>query len=161
MKKLLLTCVTTAALRLSPTAAAISYVLYLLTCVTTAALLLPTVGQAQPPARQELQAVHARRSVDQELDHLTKDLQLTPEQRKQIRALLEEHHNKIQAVFDKNPTASRKALSGQIHAISDETHRQVHGLLNDHQKQLERAMQQRERNGEENRWPARSAPVDP
>jgi hypothetical protein len=56
---------------------------------------------------------------------------------------------------DKNPTASRQQLGQRIHAISDETHRKIHVLLTDHQKELEKAMQQRERNGGENR---RSAP---
>ena len=110
-----------------------------------------------PPARQELQAIHTPRSIDQELDHLTKDLELTPAQQKQVRPLLEEHHNKIQALLDKNPTASRQALGPQIHAISDETHHEIHALLDDHQRQLEKAMQQRERNGGESRRPATPA----
>jgi hypothetical protein len=80
---------------------------------------------------------------------------VTPEQQKQVRPLLEEHHDRIQALLDKNATASRPQLGPQIHAISDETHRKIHVLLTDHQKELEKAMQQRERNGGENR---RSAP---
>jgi hypothetical protein len=107
-----------------------------------------------PSARQELQAIHTPRSIDQELDHLMKDLELTPAQQKQVRPLLEEHHNKIQALLDKNPTASRQALGPQIHAISDETHHEIHALLDDHQRQLEKAMQQRERNGGESSRPA-------
>jgi hypothetical protein len=113
------------------------------------------MGQAnvtQPQsARQELQRIHGPRSIDQELDHLTKDLELTPNQRKRIRPLLEEHHNKIQAVLDKNPTLSRQALAPQIHAISDETHHQIDALLTEHQKQLVKATQARMHNGEESR----------
>jgi hypothetical protein len=45
----------------------------------------------------------------------------------------------------------RVELAPQIHAISDETHRKIHSLLTDHQKELEKAMQQREHDGEENR----------
>jgi hypothetical protein len=41
------------------------------------------------------QGIHGPRSIDQELDHLTRKLEITPNQRKQIRPLLEEHHNKI------------------------------------------------------------------
>jgi hypothetical protein len=106
-----------------------------------------------PSACQELQAIHTPRSIDQELDHLTKNLELTPAQQKRVRPLLEEHHNKIQALLDKNPTASRQALGPQIHAISDETHHEIHALLADHQRQLEKAMQQREGNGGESRRP--------
>jgi len=94
-------------------------------------------------------------SIDQEFARLTKDLELTPKQQQQVRPLLEEHHDKIQALLDKNPKASRQKLSPQIHAISDETHSKIHALLTDLQKELEKAMQQREHNGEENR---RSAP---
>ena len=45
----------------------------------------------------------------------------------------------------------RVELAPQIHAISDETHRKIHSLLTDHQKELEKAMQQREHDGEKNR----------
>ena len=118
-------------------------------------------GAQQPSARQQLQHIHAPQSIDQELARLTKDLKLTPKQEQQVRPLLDEHHDKIQALLDKNPTASRQALAPQIHAISDETHRQVHALLTDHQKELEKAMQQREHNGEENRRSAPAAAASP
>jgi ribosome recycling factor len=68
-----------------------------------------------------------------------------------VRPLLQAHHDNIQAVLDKNPNASRQELAPQIHAISDETHLKIHALLTDHQKELEKAMQQREHNGEESR----------
>jgi predicted HTH transcriptional regulator len=115
----------------------------------------------QPPARQQFQDIHSRQSIEQELARLTKDLELTAEQQKQVRPLFEEHHDKIQALLDKNPNASRQDLGPQIHAISDETHRQIHALLTDHQKELEKAMQQREHNGEENRRSAPPAPASP
>jgi hypothetical protein len=104
-------------------------------------------GAQQPSARKQLQRIHKPQSIDQELARLTKDLELTPEQRQQVRPLLDEHHDRIQALLDKNPTASRQELGPQIHAISDETHHQIHALLTDHQKELEKAMQQREHNG--------------
>ena len=85
------------------------------------------------------------------LAHLTKDLELTPKQQQQVRPLLQEHHDKVQVLLDKNPKASRQELAPQIHAISDETHRQIHAVLTDHQKDLEKAMQEREHGGEENR----------
>jgi hypothetical protein len=66
---------------------------------------------------QQLQHIHAPQSIDEELAHLTKDLELTPKQ-VQVRPLLDEHHDRIQALLDKNPTASRQELEAQIHAIS-------------------------------------------
>jgi IS5 family transposase len=114
-------------------------------------------GGQQPSAREQLQHIHTPQSIDQALARLTKDLELTADQQKQVRPLLVEHHDRIQALLDKNPTASRQELAPQIHAISDETHHRIHALLTDHQKELEKAMQQREHSGEENR---RSAPPE-
>jgi Spy/CpxP family protein refolding chaperone len=116
------------------------------------------MAQEQAPQphgpNQARQEIHGPRSIDLELDHLTKDLELTPNQRKQVRPLLEEHHDKIQVLFDKNPKLSREALGPQIHAISDETHHEIEALLTEHQKQLAKAMQERMRSGEESRRPA-------
>jgi hypothetical protein len=112
-------------------------------------------GAQQPSAREQLQHIHSSQSIDHEFARLTKDLELTPERQQRVRPLLDEHHDRIQAVLDKNPTASRQELGPQIHAISDETHRKIHALLTDHQKELEKAMQKRGHDGGEN-W--RSAP---
>ena len=114
-------------------------------------------GVQQPSVRQQLQHIHIPQSIDQELSRLAKDLALTPEQQRLVRPLLEEHHDRIQALLDKNPTASRRELAPQIHPISDETHHKIHALLTAHQKELEKAMQQREHNGGENRRSAPSA----
>jgi len=125
----------------------------------------PAIAQgngAQPPsARQQLQHIHTPRSIDQKLASLTKDLELTPEQQQQVRPLLEEHHDKIQTLLDKNPKASRQDLAPQIHAISDETHHKIHALLTDHQKELEKAMQHRDHNGGENRRSSPPAAASP
>jgi len=133
----------------------------------TLGMAVPGVAQdnaaQQPSARQQLQDIHTPESIDQQLARLTKDLELTPKQQQQVRPLLQEHHEKIEALLNKNPNASRQELGPQIHAISDETHSQIHALLTDHQKELEKAMQQREHKGEENRRPVPPAamPSDP
>ncbi|HSY36578.1 MAG TPA: hypothetical protein VK814_12560 [Acidobacteriaceae bacterium] len=111
-------------------------------------------GMQQPSARQQLEHIHRPQSIDQEFARLTNDLELTPEQQEQVRPLLQQHHDKIQALLDKNPNASRQDLGPQIHAISDETHHEIHALLTDRQRDLEKAMQQRENHGEENRHPS-------
>ena len=118
-------------------------------------------GAPQPSASQQLQAYSFAQSIDQELARLTRDLELTPQQQLKVRPLLEEHHDKIQALFDKNPGASRQELGPQIHALSDATHHEIHALLTDHQRELERAMQQREHNGEEIRRSAPAATAPP
>jgi periplasmic protein CpxP/Spy len=118
-------------------------------------------GAQQPAAQQQLEHIHTPQSIDQELARLTKDLELTPQQQRQVRPLLQEHHDKLQVLFEKNPTASRQELGPQIHAISDETHHQIHALLTDHQKELEAAMQHRERHGGEMRRPLPPAAASP
>ena len=121
--------------------------------MTGIAMAQENAPQPQGP-NQARQGIHGPRSIDQELDHLTNDLELTTNQRKQIRPLIEEHHDRIQALFDKNPKVSREDLGPQIHAISDETHHQIEALLTGHQKELAKAMEERMHNGEESRRPA-------
>jgi hypothetical protein len=99
-------------------------------------------GTPQPSARDQLQRLHTPQSIDEKLAQLTRDLELTAEQQRQVRPLLVEHHDRIQAVLDKNPNASRVELGPQIHAISDDTHRKIHALLSDRQRDLEKAMVQ-------------------
>ncbi|HEY6768624.1 MAG TPA: hypothetical protein VI386_28015 [Candidatus Sulfotelmatobacter sp.] len=118
-------------------------------------------GPPQSPARQQFQHIHTPQSIDQELARLAKDMELTLEQQQQVRPLLQEHHDRIQALLDKNPTASRQELAPQIHAISDDTHHKIHALLTDHQKELEKAMQQREHDGQEGRRPSPPAAASP
>ena len=118
-------------------------------------------GVQKPSAREQLQHIYTPQSIDQELARLTKDLELTPEQQQRVRPLLEEHHNKIQALLDEHPKASRQELAPQIHAISDVTHREIHALLTDHQQELEKAMRQREHSGEEHRRATPPVPPDP
>ena len=74
---------------------------------------------------------------------------------------LKSTHDRIQALLDRNPAASRQQLGPQVHAISDETHRKIHALLTDHQKELEKAMQQREHNAGDSRRPAPAAAAPP
>ena len=107
-------------------------------------------GAQQPSAREQLQRIHTPQSIDQELAHLTKALELTPEQQRQVQPLLEEHHDKIQALLDKNPTSARQELGPQIHAISDQTHHEIHALLTDHQRELEKTILQHGHSGGEN-----------
>src|ERR1700720_4353352 len=65
-------------------------------------------GVQQPSAREQLQHIHTPQSINQELARLTKDLELNPEQQQQVRSLITDHQNRIQALIDKNPTASRQ-----------------------------------------------------
>lgn len=65
-----------------------------------------------PPANAI--SVPGPQSIDQELDRLTKELELTQSQRKTIEPILLQHRDNIQALLDNNPTLSREALRPQI-----------------------------------------------
>ena len=86
---------------------------------------------------------HGPRTIAEEMNHLTKELGLTPAEQKKIMPLLREHQQRIQALFDQHPSTSREALRPQIHAISNDTHHKIEALLTDHQRQLAKAMQAR------------------
>jgi periplasmic protein CpxP/Spy len=120
--------------------------------MTGIALAQENAPQSQRP-NQGRPVIHGSRSIDEELDHLTKDLELTANQRKQVKPLLQEHHDRIQALFDKNPSLSREDLGPQIHAISDETHHEIEALRTERQKKLAKAVQERMHAGEEGRRP--------
>src|SRR6202166_420501 len=81
------------------------------------------------------------RNIAEEMNHLTKELELTAAEQKAIMPLLLEHRQRIQALFDEHPSTPREALRTQIHAISDDTHREIDELLTDHQRQLVKVMQ--------------------
>jgi hypothetical protein len=96
------------------------------------------------------------RTIDQEMNHLTKELQLTPAEQKKIMPLLLEHRQRIQALFDQHPSIPREALRPQIHAISDDTHHEIEALLTDHQRRLAKAMQARMHSDD---GPSSSSPI--
>jgi hypothetical protein len=96
------------------------------------------------------------RTIAQEMNHLTKELELTPAEQKEIMPLLLAHRQRIQALFDQHPSTPREALRPQIHAISDDTHHEIEALLTDHQRQLAKAMQARMHNDDK---PSSSSPV--
>jgi len=101
---------------------------------------------------------HRPMDVDSELAHLTKELDLTPDQQKQIRPLLVEHQQKEQ-VLHQDQSLSPEQLRTKAHAISDETHKQIEVFLTDEQKQKVKAMQQRMHHSDDQDQP--SAPVSP
>src|ERR1700739_3485783 len=92
---------------------------------------------------------HRPMDVDSELPHLTKELDLTPDQQKQIKPLLEEHRQKEQ-VLHQDQSLSPDELRTKAHAISDETHKQIEVFLNDEPQQKVKEMRQRMHPGDQN-----------
>ena len=89
---------------------------------------------------------HRSMDVDSELAHLTKELDLTEEQRERILPILVEHQRKEQALHQ-NTSLSSDDRRAQAHAISDETHKEIAPLLTDRQRQVVEAIQQRAHHG--------------
>ncbi|WP_025496541.1 hypothetical protein [Paraburkholderia fungorum] len=89
---------------------------------------------------------HRSMDVDSELAHLTKELDLTEEQRELILPILVEHQRKEQALHQ-NTSLSSDDRRAQAHAISDETHKEIDPLLTDRQRQVVEAIQQRAHHG--------------
>jgi hypothetical protein len=104
--------------------------------------------QASSPAgglREGLQRIHSAHSIDDELNRLTTTLQLSQQQRSEVKVPLQQHQDWIQALIDGKPHATDDFLRKQIHSISDDTHRQINALLTNHQLVLVRQMQARMR----------------
>ncbi|MEA3121861.1 MAG: hypothetical protein QOH33_1419, partial [Paraburkholderia sp.] len=59
--------------------------------------------------------------------------------------LLQQHHDRIQALIDSEPNASDELIQARIHSISDDTHREINALLTDRQLVLVQEMQARMR----------------
>jgi hypothetical protein len=111
--------------------------------------------QASSPAadlRSRLQQRHGAHSIDDELDRLTKTLQLSLQQRTQVEVLLLRHHDAIQALIDSNSNVSDELLQEQIHSISDDTHREINALLTQQQLVLAQQMQAQMREAGRNRY---------
>ena len=98
----------------------------------------PQQGQPVPPPR--------RMNPERQLRHLTRQLNLTGDQRKQIKPLLEERRNKMQALFA-NQNLSPEDRRAQARAVAADIHARIVAVLNDQQKQEFEAMQQRRRGG--------------
>jgi hypothetical protein len=109
--------------------------------------------QASSPVadlRTRLQNIHSTHSIDSEFDRLTATLQLSQQQCSEVKVLLHQHHDTIQALLDGNPNASDEFLRERSHSISGDTHRQINALLTDQQlvrvQQMQAGMRREGRN---------------
>lgn len=105
---------------------------------------LPEAPESQNPSGTGAGALGRHNPDDMapaaELARLAKELDLTPEQQKQIMPFLVEHQDKFKALFaDKTIKPADRHSMGV--AISDETHRQIETVLTPEQVVKVRAMQ--------------------
>lgn len=96
----------------------------------------PQQGQPVPPPR--------RMNPERQLQRLTRQLNLTADQQKQLKPLLEERRHKMQALFaDQN--LSPEDRRAQARAVAADIHARIVAILDDQQKQEFEAMQHRRR----------------
>jgi hypothetical protein len=103
--------------------------------------------------RERMQKNHnAQRSIEQQVQRLTKDLDLGPEQQVKVRQLAKEHNDRIQQILDTAPdTLTYQGFQMQVHAISQNFHNSVNAILTPHQLALMKAMVSRLDSGTEQR----------
>jgi len=105
-----------------------------------AALFAQDQTQATPPQEQGQQGQwghgHGRHRMDPEhqLQHLTKALDLTADQQAQIRPILTDRQQKMQALWQ-DQTLSRQDRRTKAQAIQQDTTTRLEATLNDQQKQ--------------------------
>jgi hypothetical protein len=101
------------------------------------------------PAWPTPQPIRGSRSVEQKLDDLTRVLRLTASQRREVLPVLNEHRDKVQALFNEYPALSRQDLAPQINVIGSQTHREIDALLTPHQEHLIAAIRHRRHGGKQ------------
>ena len=104
-------------------------------------------GQPQePPAQGQWGGGHGRGMMDpdRQLEHLTKQLNLTADQQSQIKPILVDRQQKMQALWQ-NQSLSREDRRSQMMAIRQDSDTKITAVLTDEQKQQYQAMQERMR----------------
>lgn len=111
------------------------------------AIIAAPVAQDQataPPSEQNGQAVvrHHRTDPNRRLHFLTKKLNLTSDQQKQILPLLTQQQQQMQQLFSDH-SLTRKDRFAKMRAVREQTTSSIKAVLNDQQKQQWEQMQQR------------------
>ncbi len=115
----------------------------LLACSATSALYAQD-NSAPPPQQGQWGGGHGRGMMDpdKQLEHMSKQLDLTADQQSQIKPLLVDRQQKMQALFQ-NQSLSREDRRSQMMAIRQDTNAKIEAVLTDQQKQKFEAMQER------------------
>lgn len=85
---------------------------------------------------------HGRMDPDEQLKHMTRQLDLNADQQNQIRPILVDRQQKMQALWQ-NQSLSREDRRSQMQSIREDSRAKIETVLNDQQKQKFDAMQER------------------
>jgi periplasmic protein CpxP/Spy len=104
-----------------------------------------------PQEQQQGQWGHGHRQMDpdRQLAHMTRALDLTADQQTQIKPILADRQQKMQALFQ-DQSLSREDRHSKMQAIQQDTKGKIEAVLNDQQKQKFESMHQRGPRGGEN-----------
>ena len=105
-----------------------------LTLGVTAAALAQDNAPPPPPDQSQPGPGQHHMDPDRQLEHLTRALSLTTDQQSQIKPLLVDRDQKMQALFQ-NQSLSQQDRRAQIHTIAEGTNNSIKAVLNDQQKQ--------------------------
>ena len=113
----------------------------------------PTQEQGQPGRGP------GRMNPDRQLDHMTRELGLSADQQAQIKPLLVDRQQKMEAIFQ-DQSVSQQDRRAKMQSIRQESQGKIEAVLNDQQKQKFEAMQEhtRGRGGPGQGTPQESAP---
>ncbi len=100
-----------------------------------------------PPPQQQGPAGYGHRGMDpaRQLNQLTRRLNLTDDQRAQIKPILEERQQKMMAILQ-NQSLTQGDARAQMRALHEDTHSRIMAVLNDQQKQEFERIEQARRN---------------
>lgn len=101
-----------------------------------------TAGQQPSPGERPMRHRHPP-NAHRQLHHLTKMLNLTPDQQKQMLPILQDQHKRMRSIHD-NAGLSPQERRQQMRSAMMETHQKLQALMTDSQKQqFKQTMQQR------------------
>jgi protein CpxP len=99
---------------------------------------------AQPQDQGQQGHGPRRMNPDRQLEHMTKELGLSADQQSQIKPLLVDRQQKVEALFQ-DQSVSGEDRRAKMQSIRQETQGKIEAVLNDQQKQKFEAMQERMR----------------
>ena len=135
------------------------YLLLMLALATPAALL----AQDNPPpapAGGPGQMAHHMPSVDEQLNHLSSKLNLTDDQKTQIKPILQDQQDQVSQLMSNN-SGSREETHAKMRDIHEKSNAKIRALLTDDQKGIFDKMQSERRGHMGGRGGDQGAPPPP
>jgi protein CpxP len=102
---------------------------------------------APPPGQNQGMQGPRRMDPDRQLQHMTKELNLSADQQAQIKPILTDTDQKMQALWQ-DQSLSQQDRRAKMRAIHEDSRAKIEAVLNDEQKPKFEAMQQHMRRGQ-------------